>query len=456
MKMKLQIKRFVTRVFCAVLLALAGRSGAVEATPQGTPVAANSSANELSLEKVLRAAEEVNPGIQAAQAMEKKAEASASIVSSWDYPNLSLAGADSIGLPANYYPTPWVYDGLLNSPTRRWGGVDLVGRWSLLDVSRWNDLEHHHQKIHAAEEQIRVKRLELYQQALQYYLQASLFRGQREVWGDIAAKAGEFLEVAKQFVRTGQYNEDKMLNIRIQLEEAETERESFDEQYRKTLRKIAILTGLDEKAMECPMPSTLDEGVLKVIQGGSVSPYLSFAQVEIKSAKAAYDKYWAERLPTVFAEGTVGAFEGANFAPQNDYSVWVGINLPLFDGYRIGSEEREGKAEIHEKEKKLEDAQLDVDELNTEYDEKISVARIRIPLIQKEHEDAIKSFQVARRRFLAYKESVTTVREALRDMSITGTQLNQAQIDLLSGLGLKAFLNGGAVSDGKAASLSEE
>jgi outer membrane protein TolC len=430
---------------CAVILLLGCRAWAEETgAPQGHPVV-NSTAHEISLEKVLKAAEEMNPGIQVAQSMEEKAEALASIVSSGDYPSLSLAGADSLGLPANYYPTPWVYDGLLNSPTRRWGGVDLVGRWSLLDVSRWNDLEHHHQKTHAAEEQVRIKRLELYQQALQYYLEASLFRGQREVWGDIAAKGREFLQVAKSFVRTGQYNEDKMLNIRIQMEEAETERDSFEEQYRKTLRKMALLTGLDDKAMECPLPSSLDEGILKAIQGGSVSPYLSFAQVEIKSAKSAYDKYWAERLPTVFAEGTIGAFEGSNFAPQNDYSVWVGINLPLFDGYRIGSEEREGKAEIREKEKKLEDAQLDVDELNVQYDEKISVARIRIPLLEKEHEDAIKSFRMARQRFLAYKESVTIVRESLRDLANIGVQLNQAEIDLLNGLGLKTFLNGGTV-----------
>ncbi len=418
---------------------------AEKTTAKETAPQAVATAGELTLDKILSSAEEVNPGIKFSQAMEKKAEASASVVSSFDYPNLDLSASDSIGLSTPYYPTPFAYDGLLNSSYRRWAGADLVIRWNILDVSRWHDLDQHHEKIHSAEENIRVKRLEIYQQALQLYLQASLLRGQREVWGDIADKSKEILKVASGFVHTGEYNEDKMLVIKIEKEEAETERDSFEEKYRKTLRKLALLTGLDDKGMECPLPSALDEGILRVIQEGSSSPYLTFAQSEIKAARATYDKSSAERLPKLFVMGSVGALEGLPLAPQDDYSAWVGINLPLFDGYRIGSEEKERKAEINEKEERLKDAQLDVDELNTQYDEKINVAHIRIPLLEQESKDANRSFVVARQRFLSYRETVVIVRESLRDLSFIETQVNDSKIELLTALGLKSFLNGGTV-----------
>lgn len=421
-----------------------GGAGLVPAAPGAAPEG-NVSANELTLEKALRAAEGINPGIKVSLSMEKKAEASASIISSFDYPNIDLSLAKSFGLSADFYPAPLVFDGLLNAPYRTGAGAQLLGRWDLIDISRWNDLDQHHHEIKSAEENTRIKRLELYQQALQYYFEASLMRGQREVWADIVEKAQEILKVAKTFVRTGEYNEDKMRVIRVELQEAETERDTFDEKYRKTLEKLALITGLDEKDMECPLPSAMDEGILKVIQDGSLSPYLTFAQSEIKAAQSGYAKAGAEHLPKLFVMGSVGALEGERFAPQDDYAVWVGLTVPVFEGFRIVSEEREARALIQENEERMEDAQLDVDELNVQYDEKISVSRLRLPLLEQQHADAVHSYKVGRERFLSYRETVVVMREALRDLSETGTKLNESKIELLTALGFKSFLNGGVV-----------
>ncbi|HTC21799.1 MAG TPA: hypothetical protein VK859_13170, partial [bacterium] len=107
-----------------------------------------------------------------------------------------------------------------------------------------------------------------------------------------------------------------------------------------------------------------------------------------------------------------------------------------------------------EKNDRLSATQLQVDDVNAQFDEAINVARGQIQVLGPQHDAAGRSFSLAKDRYLNFLGSVTDLEESVRNVAQIETEMNNAQMDLLTSLGSKRLFNGGEVQgEDKSASI---
>jgi outer membrane protein TolC len=206
-----------------------------------------------------------------------------------------------------------------------------------------------------------------------------------------------------------------------------------------------LALGIDGGTIHVPETTALDENSVAVIQDATKNPYLNFAEDEVQTAKALSSGATAERLPRLYATGSVGLMDNSRLVSQNDYSGWVGVSFPLFEGFRIASEEKKAQASFREKNDRLSATQLQVDDVNAQFDEAINVAHGQLQVLGPQHDAAARNFSLAKDRYLNFLGTVTDLEESVRNVAEIETEMNNAQMDLLTSLGGKRLFNGGEV-----------
>lgn len=399
----------------------------------------------LTLGDALRLAEKVSPDLQAQREKETQAQANTGILSAYYFPHLDAAGVDSTGFPGSGSPTPYGFGGLVNSPYRSGMAGDLDATWTLFDASQGYGLTASRFQEKSTQEQTRVTRLQLDQDVLRIYFDACRFQGLEKVWQGVVDKIKPIQESVKHFVRTGRYNEVQMLLLQDQMDQAQLNVDTYDQKYRTTLKRLGLALGMDGGMIHVPETSTLDESSVEVIEDSTQNPYLDFAEDEVQTAKALSSGASAERLPRLYATGSVGLMDNSRLVSENDYSGWVGVSFPIFEGFRIASEEKKAQASFREKNDRLSATQLQVDDVNAQLDEAINVAKGQIQVLGPQHDAANRNFSLAKDRFLNFLGTVTDLEESVRNVAEIETEMNNAQMDLLTSLGAKRLFNGGAV-----------
>lgn len=412
-------------------MVVSSRAMAIEATQK-----------ELTLAQVVQLAEKISPSLRASRSREIETSASLSVSKSYLYPTLDLSAVDSFGFAGSSGPTPPEFGGILNSPYRVGPGVGVVTRFTLFDLGNWHAVDAAQEDLHASEEDAKITRLKVDQAALSSFLEAARARGDLEVWKDITSKVEDVEKSLKRLVKTGQYSDVSRLLIKDQVDEARMNWLAFDERYKQAVKRLAMLTGLNENTIVCPTASSLDERSLNFLQPNIRSPLVSHAAAELKAAHFHASEAESKHLPKVYAAASAGYLNDTRLVPSQNYSAWVGVTLPLFEGFRISSEAQRARAVADEKESRLSAVQLDLDETNTRYDETINIARLELKLLKDQHETALRAFALARQRYLAFLGTVIDLREALRNIARIESQINARRAELLLALGSKAVLNG--------------
>ena len=143
------------------------------------------------------------------------------------------------------------------------------------------------------------------------------------------------LSEVDSFVRSGIQNPVDALLVKDEVSEAVIEQKAFEARYRAALVKLEALIGKQEASLSCPMPMTLSEDSVSVFAPGT-SPYLLIGQSQVKVAQETVSQKKSENYPIVNAMGGMNAgLSGTRYlSPNHDYALGVGIDLPIFEGYR--------------------------------------------------------------------------------------------------------------------------
>jgi outer membrane protein TolC len=437
-------------VFLSVSGIIVPRTVYSQGTGQDLPVSADE--RSLSIEQVLRLAEKASPGLKAYVERETQSKAVTGIQSAYLYPHLDAAGVDSTGFPGSGSPTPYGFGGLVSSPYREGTGIDISGTWTLFDANLKHKATASHYQELSSRAQTYITRMRVDEQALELYFNTALYRGQKETWNEIVEKFKPIINTVKRFVRIGRYNEVELLLLQNQQDEAKLTADTYDQQYQGNLKRLSLALGLTSQVSQAPVlqvpgPSHLSEQSLAAIGNTTQNPLLDYAQSEVKVSKAIVDSASAARMPRLYVTGSVGAMDSTRLVSNSDYSGWAGISVPVFEGFSLDNEEKRARASYREKNDLLSATQLQVDDLNAQYDQTIQTAQMKITELAPRYEQAQRNFLLAKDRYLNFLGTVTELEESLKNLALIEAETNNARMDLLLAQALKKLSNGGTLKE---------
>jgi outer membrane protein TolC len=402
-------------------------------------------AQSLSLVDALRLAEQTSPELKAAQARQKEAGETSAIAESSYFPTLDLAAVDSGGFPGSSSGLDG-FSGLMTSPYRSGPAAGAFSKWDLVDFSVWHDVSAAHFAQDASREAVRFQRASIGAKTLGVYLSGVRYRGEFEAWQKMVTELTSIQETVDRFVRNGQYSEVEKILIEDQLENAGLQISELQQKYQATLVRLGLLTGLDPQKITCPLPVELSEENLSALTGEETSPLISRAEFEQKSANETVGKYSAQNLPKLEVAASAGYLSDTRLVNSQDYSVFVGITMPIFEGFRIDAQEKRARDEAEAKAQELASAKLTLADLNAEYDQQIDTAREDLKTLVPEQISAQRGVVVAKQRYLSFLSPLANLQQALKDMVAVDTQIAEVKTSLLLAMGSKALLNGKSLS----------
>jgi len=403
------------------------------------PVISRAQTSELGLQQALRLAEEASPSLKAAEAREKEAREDSTVAEAGFFPTLDLAAMDSDY--SNSSSGANGFSGLLTSLYRTGPAVGAFSKWDLIDISQWHDVDAAHFADDAAREAVRFKKAEVDQQALSVYLDAARYQGEADAWQKMVTELASIQRTVARFVRNGQYSEVEKILIDDQMKNAGLEVSDFNQKYQTALVRLGLFTGMDPQKIVCQTPEELPES-LSGLEGNGESPLISQADYARQAASETVGKYSAENLPKLEVDASAGYLGDDKLPDSQDYSVFVGIRIPIFEGFRIDAEEKKAKAEAEAKTDELASARLTLADLNAQYDQQIATAREDLATLVPEQDSAKQGVKIARQRYLGFLSPLADLQQALKDMVGVDAQIAEVKTNLLLALGSKAFLNG--------------
>jgi outer membrane protein TolC len=354
---------------------------------------------------------------------------------------LNLAEQNSPSLKAAGYR-----ENEVNQSARAAEATDAFVKWDLLDLSQWSRSAAAHDEVDAIREKTKFQTVVVDQKALEIYFETILLRGDRDAWQGLADELTDIQNTVKRFVRNGQYSEVQGLLIQDQLSEALLQVDDFDRQYQAGLSRIALLTGLADKSFSCPSPTEFTGGELGAVESANSSPLISLAQLEAKAAHEVVSKYSRENLPRLEVAGSAGFMDETRLEPSQDYSVFVGVTLPIFEGFRIDAEEKGAEAEAQARDADVAAAQLALDDLNIGYNESIQQFQEEFKTLLVEQVDADRASTLAKQRYLTFLGPLSDLQQALKDKVNVDVRMADVKTRLLLAEGNQYLVNGGVVS----------
>lgn len=428
-KAKMDLKFFWTSFFTLLF-------GAAFTVAQETP------SGVLTLGHAMRLAEKASPALKAAAARENEAKEFSRVADSGFYPDLGLDAVDSTGFAGSSSGLN-SFSGLVASPYRQGPAAGAYAKWDLLDLSVWHQSASAHYEYDASRERTRYQAELVDSQVLGVYLDAVKLKGDRDAWQGLADELATIRDTVNRFVRSGQYSQVQGYLIEDQLADATLRVGDLSRQYQAAMERLALFTGLDVKSLACPSPSELSEGTLENLQVSGTSPLITGAQLETKSANETAARYSAENLPVLEVAGSAGYLDNTRLVQAQDYSLFVGISLPLFEGFRIDAEEKAARSETEAREAEVSADQMALDDLNVRYKEQVEEAQEDLAALAGEQERAQKAVALARQRYLTFLGPLSDLQQTLKDMVNVDTQIAEAKTRLLLATGQEYLLNGG-------------
>jgi outer membrane protein TolC len=405
-------------------------------------LAAEEAPRVLGLAETLSLAEKTAPSLDAARAREEQARQGERQAAAGYYPTLDAAAVDSAGFPGSA-PGLDGFAGLVASPYRQGAGVDAFAKWNLVDLGTWYGVESAKFQRLATQEDTRVRTASVDQQALAAYLEAVGDLGQRDAWMGLSKELNDIAGTVRRFVRNGQYAEVQQILIQDQLLDAQVQAASYDSRYRADLRRVGYFTGLSGGAITCLAPQDLTGKEFDDDSPPGASPLVVAAELRAKAAEEGVEKSSAQRLPRLEVAGSAGDLAGSRLVTDQDYSVYAGLTVPLFEGFRIDADVRRSAAARDQSLAEVAQARLDLADLTTRFSQRAEEARTQLAALGPELQDAGKAVDQARQRYLGFLGPLSDLQQALKDQVGIESRLAEAKASLLLATGSLRFLYGG-------------
>ena len=392
----------------------------------------------LTLREALDLSQKYNPDVKAAGARESQAEGQKRVEQSTYFPHLSLEALDSTGFPGSTGALG--IQGLMGSPFRSGLGAGAALTQDLFDFGRTQA------SVRAAEyvlkernQQIDIERFRTNQEVISAFFSCVLSRLAFESWTELAKDSELVDHEVETFVQTGQRSIVDRYLARAQEEDAKTNVDDFQERLKISQQRLSVITGYKE-AFECAMPANDSSTELKL--SPNENSIVAFAQFRLGEAQAILDYSKAENLPKLVGIASFGYLQDAHLVPVTNYSLGIGIQFPIFEGFRVKGEIEKNSALVQEREFQIQATQFGLDDLNQQYDERIGSAHVRTVHLSTELKIANQAFDIAKKRYFQMKGNLIDVRDSLSNLARVKNSLNNARVEYSEYQALKLNLNG--------------
>jgi outer membrane protein len=396
---------------------------------------------EISLHEMLRKAAEVSPQVAGARLREVASQHKMEIEKAAYYPQVNLEAVDSTGFPGSVAHLG--ISGLLASPFRSGAAAGVSGNIPIWDFGRtMNAVTAAEHDSRAQQEDVKYRRYQVYQTALELYYQCALYRNLKEAWTDLAEGAQILRNAVNGFVITGQRSIVERYLVDSQLENARTQVSVFGEKEKGEVREIGILIDTDPNSIACPLLPSEEQAMTFFKGTPEGNPIVAYAIEATEAARARVKQAKADFMPKLVGVADAAVMQNYRLVDQDYYAVGAALILPLFEGFATVNKVQEATALAAGAEKDLEARKLEISELNAKYDKMIESSRTALVHLRDELALANEGFTTAKKRFVQLQGTVVDVREAFNNLTRTQTESIQTQAAFLQAIGAKAVLNG--------------
>lgn len=414
-----------------------------------------------SLLETLRMAENFSPNVKAAERNEEAAHQSLRISLSLYYPTLDATLVDSTGFPGAYLlpngfnTLPGGYgnlsdgfNGLMNSPYRVGLAGGVFTTLTFFDLSREYRRRASSQEILFAQEQIKLSKLNVDLQTMNLYLNAVSNRAQRDAWREIQTEINRLYGVVKKYVRNGQYSQVTQWLLKSQSEDAERRMANLDIAYQQALHEIEIETGLEAGSLDVQGLSTIEEGLNELSKAKlPQSPLVEAPKLLANANHEFAAQQSALNWPKILGVASAGGMENSRLVPLKHYSVWIGLTIPIFKGFRISAEASRATAEAERQEEISRNAQLELAKLNAKYQMETQARINDLKKFQIQRDLSLKAMKLAEYRLVTFIGDLADVRDSLYSYVTAESGLKSAEIEAYRSKLAQAIVNGGILSD---------
>lgn len=381
-----------------------------------------------SLKEVIDLAAKSSPELEEKRSGKEAAEAAVKIARASYLPQVDFQVTDSAGFPGSSGMTG--VGGIMGSPFRSGYAYGFALKQRLWDFGRTAGEESAAISGSAAESaDLQLSTYQIKVRAMRAFFDCSLQRSQVDAWKLIRQEAETVAGEVSSLVGTGQRSVVEKYLVQAQVEEARTNELGFSERVRGSLRRLSILTGETNERI-CPLlPKTLPLESSPLDSKSESNVFIGRADAERKIAHAKLSQAKAGHLPYLVGVASLGAFENTRLVPEKNYSVGIGVVIPLFDGLRTTAdvqraEALEAKSE-HARDTVLQQTAL----LESDWSASVDSSRVRFQHLTEEQSKARMAVSIARKRYFAHQGTLVDLRESLRNLGRTFTLLNEASAD---------------------------
>ncbi len=425
----------------AAFLMLAPAWGAAPAVAFDDPPSAMT---EMSLREVLEKAEAFSPQIKAMLAQENMAKNDVTISRSYLLPQLSAVLDRAQGmLGDNSELGPVGMRRFVVEPFYVGTAYGLMGEWDAFDLSRYYAIQVAKRQLDYRRALTALTRYNVDVEVANAYFQASSWKGLSDAWKEVGAYMYDVMvKEVRPLMRSGYQNPVDELLVKDEVTEAGIEQAKDWASYRDARKALAALMGQKDAGFSIPAPLSFSKTTVSIFVPG-ISPYVKVAAANLEVSKKYRKEQWAQHMPIVHAQAGLG---NASNIPNKDESKnlegGIGVELPIFEGFRIVSQVEAASNQIIQRRAEADDAQLHVDVGTARLDRVIDAANEAISRLAGEFKDDQRALKLARYRYVNFQGPLVDVREALRDLARVRASQNLDSSQLFFGKTAKALLNG--------------
>ena len=392
------------------------------------------------LKKIFDAALRNSEEINAVLSSVRVAELRAALAETGYYPTILGEAIDSTGAPGSTGSLG--IGGPMGSPYRSGWGYGIIANQTLFDFGRTSrSVKAARKEAEAEKSRTEITRNEVARVTLDTYLQCATSLSLQKNWMEIKKLLEVTTREVGRYVKTGQRSIIETLLARTQLDEATRAVDSLNSRLIVLRERLAAITGLDAEAIQCPFIADMNDHAFDEIRSGT-NPFLRRALLLKDAADSRIDEAKAGYFPKLIGTGSFGDTEDIRLVTKQNYSLGIGLVIPLFDANFTHTEVESARAIADQRSHEVKAVQQDIDDTNLKFDEVIQTTTVELGHFRSELSDVNQAVSEARDRYFAMHGNLVDLREAVRNFTKTTTDAAVAQSNLLRAKGFKAIYNG--------------
>ncbi|MCP5513424.1 MAG: TolC family protein [Leptospiraceae bacterium] len=385
----------------------------------------------LSVDDVIQRIEEVDPAIAASRFKTLAAKASTEKSKSAYYPKVDLQSLIPVpgGMPGSYGEIG--VRGVMVSPFHTGNSIGLLASYTLFDFGRTkNAVKSAEQDEISKKEEAKITRINTVQNTLHVYYDCIKYKSLADTWTE-KLKRLKFLqgEVGK-FVSTGQRSIVDTYLMKSHVEKIQTQLKVFEENLESSEQNLSLLLEIPREQLVLPELEKLHEAADQEEVDISNSPFVKKAESDLLVSKSKLDVAKAGAMPEIKSMGSVGDFDQGRTAPKQNWAVGFGINVPIFEGFKVKKDIEEAEALMSEKQKELEATRKHILETNIKLNKAIENSRIQITHLTEELKIAEEGYRAANGRYANFQGTLLDLRETIINLYRVKSEMIDAKVRL--------------------------